>query len=152
MRGGATRFTPTHGMRNSVEYRVWQDMLNRCRNPKVRSYPNYGGRGITVCDRWQDFSNFYQDLGPRPMGYSLERIDSNGNYEPSNVKWIPLVDQQRNKRNNHFITYDGITDTLSGWAKRIGVKRATLSRRINKYNWPIEKALNENRNHRISKT
>lgn len=138
--GGSTRFKAKHGMRNYPEYSVWRDMINRCRNPNVHSYPHYGGRGISVCERWHTFANFYADLGLRPDGYSLERIDIAGNYEPHNVKWIPLALQQRNKRNSRRITYDGVTDTLAAWSERTGIKQSTIDKRI-KRGWSIQRAL-----------
>jgi hypothetical protein len=80
------------------EYNVWESMLTRCRNPRHHSYPPYGGRGITVCERWLSFDNFYEDMGPRPPGYWIERRDNNGNYEPGNCHWATPKEQQYNTR------------------------------------------------------
>jgi len=93
----------THGHANkghlSPTYQSWKGMLNRCTNPNGYDWKLYGGRGITVCDRWRhSFENFLADMGERPVGYSIERIDVNGNYEPDNCKWIPLGDQVKNRR------------------------------------------------------
>jgi hypothetical protein len=141
--GGETRFKPTHGKRNTPEYRVWQDMLNRCRNPNVRSYKNYGGRGISVCEEWLDFETFFTDMGERPEGYSLERVDVNGDYTPENCTWVPLAEQQSNRRNSHMVTYNGKTLHLAAWARILGVKYATLSKRLNRYGWSVERAFTE---------
>ena len=101
------RYIRIHGMRKSREYQTWIGMKARCSNPHSGYFKNYGGRGIKVCDRWlKDFPNFFSDLGPRPEGYSLDRIDSNGNYEPSNCRWASIKTQQRNKRSNQLITHD----------------------------------------------
>ena len=97
------------------EYRVWQQIRDRCKNKRNKCYTRYGGRGITVCDRWLVFENFIEDLGFRPVGgekMTIERIDVNGNYEPSNCRWATWMDQHRNKSNNRWIEFDGEIKTV----------------------------------------
>lgn len=123
---------------------VFYSMRDRCRNPKRPSFADYGGRGIRVCDRWllpdgEGFKKFVQDLGPRPVGASLERIDVNGNYSPENCRWANNTEQARNKRNSRRISFNGQTKVISAWAKELGFTHATIELRINK--WGIEKAL-----------
>ena len=109
----------THGMRYSKEYNSWRAMIKRCTNEKHESYPNYGGRGITICERWlKSFENFHQDLGDRPCNHTLDRINSNGNYEPSNCKWSSTKEQGSNKRTNIKIEFNGETLSLKEYCFR----------------------------------
>ncbi len=85
--------------KNTREYRCWAHIKGRCENSNDGAYKNYGGRGITICEQWQSFEQFLQDMGRCPKGFSIERVNNNGNYEPSNCKWIPLSEQAKNKRN-----------------------------------------------------
>ena len=126
----------THGRTKSPEYHVWTTMKQRCENPKVRSYPHYGGRGITVCDRWRDsFEAFYEDMGPRPTPeHSIERDDVNGNYEPGNCRWATLIEQHNNKRNNVYLTIDGETLTIGQWARRTRQAMTRIHHRV-KLGW-----------------
>lgn len=87
-----------HGMWESSTYISWEQMKQRCLNEKAPNYPLYGGRGIKICQEWLDFKNFYKDMGDRPLGKSLDRINNNGDYEPSNCKWSTRSEQQKNKR------------------------------------------------------
>jgi hypothetical protein len=130
-----------HGMSFSREYRSWESMLNRCEKPTDREYPMWGGRGIKVCERWHDFNNFYADMGKRPPNTTLDRIDNNGNYEPSNCRWANAKTQANNRRSNTLITFNGKTQTLQQWADETGIYKNTISMRINHYGWSIEKAL-----------
>ena len=115
-------------------------MIQRCTNPKNRQWPDYAGRGITVCERWKKFSQFYEDVGPRPSSqHSLDRINNDGNYEPSNCRWGTDEQQATNKRNNRHIVFNGRTMTLSQWAKELGIHTTGLRMRLKK--WTIERAL-----------
>lgn len=130
-----------HGMCGTPEYNSWAAIVSRCTNPRSESYGNYGGRGITVCDDWRNsFSAFYADVGPRPSkDHSLDRIDPDGNYDPSNCRWSDRHDQSRNKRNNRWITHNGETRTISDWADLIGIRRSALRSRLKRHS--VEVAL-----------
>lgn len=135
----------THGhYRNgkmSRTYTSWSGMLSRCHNVKDPSYNRYGGRGIKVCERWNKFENFLEDMGERPEDMSLDRIDNNGDYCPENCKWSTRKEQMNNKRSNKQITYKGVTKNITQWAEFIGINRNTLGRRLNLYRWSEERAL-----------
>ena len=141
----------THGHaqcgKNTLEYRVWAAMKSRCNNPNNEDYPNYGGRGIKVCDEWsKDFYKFYQDIaseiGVHPgKGYSIDRIDTNGNYEPGNVRWTTGKIQARNRRTTVKVNYRGQEVYLIDLSEASGVAYETLYQRIHKYGWDIERAL-----------
>src|SRR4051812_30076529 len=121
-----------HNMSYSPEFNVWRGMLKRCHLPTDKDYPNYGGRGIEVCERWKhSFVNFHQDMGDRPEPHlSVDRIDTNGNYEPSNCRWTTSTQQNRNRRNNHLVTFRGETKTISEWAEITGIQKSTIRRRL----------------------
>src|SRR4051812_32782001 len=97
----------THRMTGTKTYRAWWDMLQRCRNPKVRSYRWYGARGISVCQRWHRFEAFFADMGVRPDDMSLERINCNKNYGPNNCRWATWKEQTRNSRANVVLEFRG---------------------------------------------
>ena len=130
-----------HGMEGTEVYTVWSSMLARCRTKTHEAYKDYGGRGIAVCSRWLEFENFLADMGERPKGLSIERIDNDGNYEPSNCKWATRKEQGINQRSNHNITYNGQTHCVSEWARILGISRVTLSSRLRR-GWPVKRALN----------
>lgn len=123
----------THGKCKTPTYKVWCRMINRCYRDKDERFKNYGGRGITVCDRWrQSFSHFLEDMGDRPgEGYSIDRINNDGNYCPENCHWILLKDQASNKSNNRIISGFGEEKYLGGWAKISGIAYYTLRYRLN---------------------
>lgn len=131
-----------HGGYGSRLYEVWRTMKKRCNNPKNSQYHLYGGRGITVCEEWQKFEPFYE--WAMSNGYrddlTIDRIDSNGNYEPLNCRWATWKEQQNNRRNNHLITYNGETKTLKQWSEKIGISWFTLYERL-KRGWSVEKVL-----------
>jgi hypothetical protein len=136
------RFQGTHRLIQSPEYGVWHSMKGRCGTPTYPGFANYGGRGITVCDRWQNsFESFYEDMGPRPSAnHSIERIDNEGNYEPGNCRWATRLDQARNKRTNRKLTYKGQTLTISEWAVKTGLQDGTIRKRLNS-GQSVERAL-----------
>jgi hypothetical protein len=128
-------------MSYSRAYGAWYRMLRRCYSEKNTSYKNYGGRGITVCDRWREsFDNFYRDMGECPDKYELDRIDPNGNYEPDNCRWADRKTQSRNRRNNRRITFNGETKTIAEWAEITGINYSTLYGRLFAYQWSPERA------------
>lgn len=134
----------THHMTNSRIYTIWLNMKARCFNPKAASYPNYGARGITVCDEWrnsfEEFHRWAEDSGYSD-GLSLERKDVNGNYEPSNCSWITPYEQHLNRTDSHKLSAFGETHTIQEWAEKTGLKYDTIERRVNQYGWSIEDAL-----------
>lgn len=104
-------------------------------------FKDYGSRGISVCERWREsFARFCEDMGPRPKGTSIDRIDNNGNYEPANCRWATAKEQQRNRRSNVHITFNGRTQVMSAWAEEMGMNQLVLQGRIRK-GWSIERAL-----------
>jgi len=130
-----------HAMSNSREYNTWHGMLQRCNNKNYRFYKDYGGRGITVCEEWMKFENFYADMGDRPEGMSLDRIDNDGPYCKENCRWS-TIDQQNNNRTNYcrFLMYRGEVRTASQWARAMGICLGTFWNRL-KRGWSIEDAL-----------
>lgn len=120
----------THGLSDTPEYQTWEGVLQRCRNTKHHKYSSYGGRGITVCDSWLKFENFYADMGERPSErHSLDRRDNNGPYCKDNCRWATRKEQQNNRRVNRLLTHNGETRTLSQWAEITGVAYDTLMHR-----------------------
>lgn len=134
-REGATVRATRHGLAKSPEYSAWASMIKRCANINDSRYSDYGGRGITVCERWvANFAMFYADMGPRPSNkHSLDRIDVNGNYEPGNVRWATVEQQLNNKRTSVYVAHGGRTQTVAQWARELNVKPDLLRRRLRKY-------------------
>lgn len=125
----------------SGAYKSWAAMLARCQTPSSGAYPEYGGIGISVCERWQSFENFYDDMGDRPPGKTLDRFpDPHGDYEPGNVRWATNTEQRRNLRNNVLIECRGRKLTAGAWSEISGVLAKTISARI-RSGWPSEKAI-----------
>lgn len=117
----------THGMKYHPLYSTWRGMISRCTNKKNKEWHSYGGRGINVCDRWMDINNFISDMGEKPTpAHSLDRVNNNGNYEPSNCRWATSKEQGKNKRDTIFIEYKGVSRPLVEWADIKGVKRQTM--------------------------
>lgn len=130
----------THGRSDTRLYRLWMMMRDRCRNPKNHAYLDYGGRGIEVCERWHKFENFYADMGERPAGLTLDRINNDGNYEPGNCRWATRAQQGRNKRNNHIVTVNGESKCVSEWAAGLSAPRRLVSVRLSR-GWSDERAV-----------
>lgn len=129
-----------HGMADTRIHRSWMSMLGRCERPTDTAFQNYGGRGIKVCDRWHTFEHFAADMGPMPDTHTLDRIDVNGNYEPSNCRWATYHEQSLNTRRNVVLEFEGQRRTLGEWATLIGVGRSTLAARL-KGGWDEARAL-----------
>jgi len=132
----------------SKEYKVWSNIKARCYSSSNTSYPNYGGRGIQVCDRWLDpehgFENFFQDMGSIPsLKHSIDRIDNNGDYCPENCRWVTKKEQANNRRTNINIKFNGLTRTLKQWSEIMGIDYKCLWFRIVRYGWTPERALTE---------
>jgi hypothetical protein len=137
-----------HGQSNTQVYSVWQAMISRTTNPTDKDYKRYLGRGITVCDRWRDYSNFLADMGERPPGLTLDRIDNDKGYYPENVRWTTHKIQSRNTSRNRLITYNGQERTLVEWAEIFKVTGDLIRGRIDRYGWTTEQALTTPVGHR----
>lgn len=131
----------THGMTKTRTYKSWQSMKVRCLKKDDKNYKNYGSRGITICEEWMKFENFYRDMGERPQGKTLDRIENNGNYCKENCRWATRKEQQNNRRNTVFLTFNNKTQTMSQWSEELKIDRHILWTRINKLNWSVKKAL-----------
>jgi hypothetical protein len=135
----------THRLSKTVEYKTWQNMITRCTNPNSNVYKNYGLKGIKVCDRWlHSFENFIADMGNKPTTkHSIDRINSKGNYEPSNCRWATRKEQDGNKTNSFLIEYNGQVRCLRDWSEYLNIKYVTLMARIKVYKWSLDKAFSE---------
>lgn len=123
-----------HGMAMTPTYHVWQGMKTRCYNKNFHAYPNYGARGITVCDRWlESFENFYEDMGEKPHKKSLDRIDNSKGYSKENCRWATNEEQQRNRRWARLLTYKGVTKPIAEWAEITGIPYGSIFGRLNKF-------------------
>lgn len=134
---------PTQGLSYTSEYRAWQTMRLRCTVPANAAYPNYGGRGIKVCERWlNSVEAFIDDMGPKPSPkHELDRYpDNDGNYEPGNCRWATRSENDRNLRNNRIVEHEGEALTIAAWAERYGIRPDTLLKRINS-GWLVSEAL-----------
>ena len=125
-------------------YRIWTDMKKRCTNPSCKSFANYGGRGIKVCPQWENnFQLFYtwSLLHGYSDNLSLDRIDVNGDYHPDNCRWVDKLTQTNNCRTNHYLTFDGKTQSIAEWARELGVSDSVIRQRLSKLGWSVEKTL-----------
>ena len=138
----AARFKHGHsksggGGRPSKTYTTWMSMITRCRRP----HRLYSDRGISVCDRWSVFANFLADMGERPDGMTIDRVDSNKNYEPGNCRWATPLEQGNNTRSCRFLTLRGVTKTLRQWSRCLGMSASGIAQRIDRFGWSVERAL-----------
>lgn len=142
---GHIGWNKTHGMDGTPVYKSWISAKSRCKNENDKDYKNYGGRGIKVCKRWKNsFEKFYKDMGDKPSAeHSLDRINVNGNYEPSNCKWSTIIEQNNNRRTNLFLTLNGVTLTKRNWSRKLNIPESTLFNRL-KRGWSVEKSLTHN--------
>jgi hypothetical protein len=132
-----------HAKNNKISkiYRTWNQIMQRCNNPKNKGYKSYGGRGIKICKRWLKFENFLEDVKGIPKDLTFDRIDNNRGYSPNNWKLSTMKEQNRNKRNNIYITFNNKTQLLLEWAEELDIPYATLYYRIYKLKWAIGRAL-----------
>jgi len=134
----------THHMSNTPEHKTWMNMRRRCNNPQGSDIQDYKLRGITVCERWNSFENFFADMGIRPSArHSIERVDNDLGYSPGNCIWaLPRI-QGNNKRNNIVLTFQNQTHTLAEWSRIQHIDYAVLRARVRRYKWSVERALTE---------
>lgn len=136
--------TSTHHETKTRLHKIWESMHSRCENPNHKYYANYGGRGISVCDEWNEYIPF-RDWAIK-TGYNdnltIDRAEVNGNYNPENCRWATIREQQNNKRSNHLVQFNGVSHTISEWSEIVGIKKTTIKERLNA-RWPIEKVLTE---------
>lgn len=131
----------THGKLCTKEWNAWNSAKQRCCNPNLRNFHNYGGRGIKMCLRWLSSPEvFLDDMGKCPANFSLDRIDPNGNYEPSNCRWADINTQANNRRTNHRLTLNGVTKSITQWSEVLGLSLGAIKGRI-KRGWTTERAL-----------
>lgn len=135
----------THGQSGTRIYGIWRGMKTRCYNPKFHEFRNYGGRGISMCKEWTDDFCKFEDWALH-NGYNekltIERIDVNGNYEPSNCRWATIQEQANNRTSNHLLTFNGKTMNIAEWAREVGIKDKLLRRRI-RDGWTTDRALTQ---------
>lgn len=133
----------SHGMSRTPIYETWCRMINRCYNKSGKDWNIYGGRGIKVCDRWRySFENFFADMGSLyKKGLTIDRKNNDKDYKPENCRWATQKQQQRNRGNNHNITFNGKTQCIAAWAEELGIKISTLGMRLTTYGWSVKRAL-----------
>lgn len=140
---GMSKITHGHSRKGRVSktYKTWKGMKERCQRVKNKHFKYYGGRGIKVCPRWKKFQNFISDMGIAPIGMQIERKNNNGNYEPSNCKWVTQTEQANNKSTSVRISFNGLTLTAAQWSRRLGLNEKKIYSRAAK-GWKPKKILN----------
>lgn len=135
-----------HGMTGTKTYRCWRNMISRCTDPKNKAFKHYGGRGITVCEKWQEsFSNFHSDMGTCPDGMSIDRIDNNGGYNKDNCRWVGQTTQMNNTRSNNVVFFNDCEITVADLAREIGINYYTLHTWIKRKGMTVEQCLERHR-------
>lgn len=130
-----------HGKHGSNIYKRWHSMICRCKYPGHKGWSHYGGKGISVCERWRVFENFYADMGEPPFPKAqLDRIDGDGNYDPSNVRWVTTKQQQRNRSDTHFLEHRGMRLCITDWSAQTGILAVTIKQRL-RMGWAVPKVL-----------
>ena len=132
-----------HGLGRSHTYYSWIEMKRRCLKPNYYNYPRYGGRGIKVCKRWMSFLNFLADMGIKPAGTTLDRINFNGHYHRSNCRWATAREQIINRSITRWITFNGETLCMADWALRTGISAQRIQQRLDVQKWSVKDALTE---------
>lgn len=140
---GRQEIINTHHLSNSRIYRIWESMRSRCKYPSHNRFHRYGGRGIKVCTRWLEFENFYEDMKANyKPNLQLDRINTDGNYNKRNCRWVTAKEQQNNRSNNRFFTHNNLTLTMKQWAEKLNINHKTLSTRINRDHLSFYEAIN----------
>lgn len=139
----AAKRRSTHGRSGTPIYGMWRRMIQRCEDVNCGDYKYYGARGITVCTAWHDFPTFLMDVGERPDGMTLDRIDNDSGYKPGNVRWVTRQEQMANTRRCRYVEYNGETKTVSDWARERGIKPRTLHARLHTLGYTVEEALSK---------
>lgn len=143
LRIDAAHARKTHRMTKTGEYNTWATMIQRCTNPNATGYKSYGGRGIRVCKRWFKFDNFFEDMGLKPSPkLTLERVNNGLGYNKKNCRWATMKQQQRNRRNNHLLSFEGQTMCVAAWAEVVGIRKSVLYER-KRLKWSDERTLIE---------
>lgn len=139
-RSCAMRRRAKHGYFGTRIYQQWADMVRRCTNPKYAGYHRYGGRGVSICDRWRSFECFLEDMGPCPCKMQIDRIDNDGDYGPENCRWATCRQNSRNTSRTRLITALGRTQALAAWSDETGLSRSVIAKRLNE-GWPHDVAV-----------
>jgi len=129
-----------HGLSKTRAYKSWTSMIYRCTKKNKDGYHRYGGRGITICDRWMDFLNFYEDMGDRRSGDSLDRIDNDGNYEKDNCRWATKKQQSNNTSSNRALVFNGVSRNIIQWERILGFKNGVINDRLRR-NWTVDRII-----------
>lgn len=132
--------TRKHGMSNTPTYSTWAAMIKRCTNSNDSRFPYYGGKGISICKAWRSFNEFLKDMGEKPEGKSIDRIDTTGNYCKENCRWASPLEQSNNTTRVYKITYKNETHTISEWSRKLDLPYGTLRRRIVEKKWSPEES------------